>query len=128
MAQSNYNEHKSIELDNTGTHVLIKKLTKYPGYAVGRLGTFELLIRVEDGFVNASKFISKYRTKKEKFNDWCKHDKPQRLIAFVQEQTQQMVVMESNFGGNDLKGTWVHPDIIIAGMLYFLIVGEINRW
>src|SRR5277367_3203182 len=91
------------------------------GYAWGRYGAFKVILRMRDGYINATKLCAFASTKngtKKEFYRWQGQIAAQELIEEVSAahhiRGADMISVLLTGDPHVIRGTYVHPDLIPA--------------
>lgn len=101
-------------------------------YSRAKFADFEVVMRMEDGYINASHMCRLYN---KKFNDWTRGKDGKAIIRAYNKSTgisvDNLLVHIKN-GPNDIRGTYVYPDLAFTiaqwcNPEYSVMVNEIIR-
>ena len=87
-------------------------------YCSGKYGDFEIIIMKKNGYINATKlcsFATNKNNKPKKFKEWYRNNKSSDLVEEIlknSDETLELFIDISICGNNEMRGTYVHPDLI----------------
>ena len=100
------------------------------------LGT-ECIMDMKTGYINATKFCASVGDKTKRFDHYIANSRYKNLLKYMKtspEYSGQKLSIQVITGVNELRGTYVHPDLLldlsswISPIVFVTIIKMLNEW